>query len=151
MPDTNSDSNIDQLCHALLAVETQLELLSRQYSTLYASYTGQAFLEQQLLAADKLDNLILAATHEAASTIGFMRQNISLLAQFIQFRTQFSQWSDQELAQMIDNPALTMAKKVQLKAKCAPNNSPIAEIKSTWNALFNQQDYAKIKSKLNIE
>ena len=145
-----SNNNIEQLCNALLAVEKQLEHLSHEYSTLYASYTGQAFIEQQQLAEDKLDNLILAATHEAASNIGFMRQDINLLAQFIQFRTQFSQFTDQELSKIIDDSALTIGEKMQFKTKYTPNANSIAEIKSTWNALFNQQSYAKMKSKIHI-
>jgi hypothetical protein len=145
-----SVDNISQLCNALLVIEAQLDQLSGQHASSYAQFAGQDFLEQQDLAADKLDNLILAATHETASSIGFLRQNINQLTQFIKFRVQFKQFTDQELSQIIDNPALSMAEKIPLYAKCTPDRSTLMTIQTTWNGLFNQHGYAKIKSVLNI-
>jgi hypothetical protein len=143
-------NQIKQLCNELLTIENQLEQLSRQYASVYETYDGELFLEQHQLAANQLDNLVLAATHEAASNLGFMRQNLYDLTQFITFRTQFSQFTDQEIEQILDNPSLSATEKMRLKAKCDAIIPQMNKIQSTWQALFKQQSYAKIKTKLHI-
>ena len=143
-------NQIKQLCNELLAIENQLVQLSRQFSDVYQTYDGELFLEQHQLATNQLDNLVLAATHEAASNLGFMRHNLYGLAQFITFRTQFCHFTDQEIEQILDNPSLSANEKMQLKTKCDAITPQINEVQSSWQALFKQQSYAKIKTKLQI-
>jgi hypothetical protein len=141
--------NVAQLVEYLLTVERQLEQLSRQYAELYKKYDGDDFSEQKLLASDKLDNLILAATHENASVIGFQRQAILDLCQYIAFRKTYLYFNDEELSLIIDSPDLTAPEKLILRKKCA-DSTTLESIKTQWNQLFNNKNYRQVKISLKI-
>ena len=141
--------NVAQLVEDLLAVERQLEQLSRQYADLYKKYDGEDFAEQKLLATDTLDNLILAATHENASVIGFQRQTILDLCQLIAFRKTYHFFNDAELSLIIDSPDLTAPEKLILHKKCA-DFTTMESIKIQWNQLFNNKTYRQVKTSLKI-
>jgi hypothetical protein len=81
---------INQLAH-------ELDALSHEFSNLPQQFDGNDFEGQHDLANNTLENMILAATHEAATVIRFTVHDIQLLTRFINFRKQFFNLSDQEL------------------------------------------------------
>lgn len=140
---------VKELSEKLLAIEHDLEQLSRVYSDLYKDYLGEEFPEQNQLAEDKLDNLVLAATHEMASQIGFYRQDLISLTQYIGFRKQFSVFSGEELELIIDKANLSSIEKLKLQEKTNQNSGLVIEdIERNWVALFKNKMYRKIKPSL---
>lgn len=137
---------IEQLLSRLHQIECELEQLSHEFAEVYKAYDGTEFEEQSLLASNHLDNLVLAATHEAASRIGFTRLTLTNLTQFILFRKRFKQFSDDELSLLVDEPMLNAQTMLKLKAKCMTILDKKTEIKSAWHTAFEQQSYAKIRS-----
>jgi hypothetical protein len=142
-------NTLDQLFNDLLKVETELERLSRVYADFYKSYMGEAFAEQAVLASDKLDNLILATTHESASVIGFQRQAILDLCHLIEFRKSYHFFNDADLVSIIDKPNLSAPEKLILRKKCA-NSVDLESIKTQWNQLFKNKNYSQVKISLII-
>jgi len=143
--------SIEAMLDQLLKIEKELEQLGSAFSDVYKEYSGFEFSEQVMLAEDKLDNLILAATHEVATEIGFYRQSIRDLAKYILFRKEYRDFTDEELKSIIDNQFLTTQEKLNLQAKS--NNKIIddlKQIKYKWNELFDNKSYHKIKSELKI-
>ena len=139
-------NRIHNLLEGLLQVEKELEVLSSEYAELYKEYAGEEFSGQNKLAEDKLDNLILAVTHETATEIGFYRQRIIELTNFISFRKTLKNFTDEDLEKLIDNPSLPSTEKLQLQKKTTKSIVvEIEQIKSSWNMLFNNSSYAKIK------
>jgi hypothetical protein len=140
---------INQLTADLSKVETELEHLSHTYADFYKNYTGELFAEQTVLATDKLDNLILQATHEVASQIGFCRQTILDLCHFIDFRKSYHFLDESELSLIIDKADLTAPEKLILLKKCTDSGN-LQSIKMQWNQLFNNKSYAQVKTNLKI-
>jgi hypothetical protein len=140
---------INQLTADLSKVETELEHLSHTYADFYKNYTGELFAEQTVLATDKLDNLILQATHEVASQIGFCRQTIIDLCHFIDFRKTYHFLTDAELNLIIDKADLSASEKLILLKKCTDSGN-LQSIKMQWNQLFNNKSYAQVKTNLKI-
>jgi hypothetical protein len=140
---------INQLAADLSKVETELEHLSHTYADFYKNYTGELFAEQSALATDKLDNLILQATHEVASQIGFCRQTIVDLCHLIDFRKSYHFLTDAELSLIIDKADLSASEKLILLKKCTDSGN-LQSIKMQWNQLFNNKSYAQVKTNLKI-
>ena len=139
----------EQLLEDLLKISTELEHLSHVYADFYKNYMGQAFAEQSVLAGEKLDNLILRATHETASEIDFCRQSIVNLSQFIEFRKTHHVFDDVELSLIIDKTDLSALEKAGLQKKY--NTSiDIMSIKRQWNQLFINKNYKQVKTSLKI-
>ena len=102
-----------------------------------------------MLATDTLDILILAATHENASVIGFQRQRILDLCQLIAFRKTYHFFNDAELSLIIDTADLTAPEKLILRKKCA-DFTTLESVKIQWNQLFNNKNYHQVKTSLKI-
>lgn len=144
-------NSIDAMLDQLLKIEKELEQLSSAFSDVYKEYSGVEFPEQVMLAEDKLDNLILSATHEVATEIGFYRQNIRDLVRYILFRKEYRNFTDKDLKSIIDNQFLTVQEKLNLQTK-SDNKiiDDLNQIKFKWNELFDNKSYHKIKTELNI-
>ncbi len=141
----------DQLIKELLRIENELESLNNEYSNLYKQYTGNDFTEQNMLAEDTLDNLIIAATHEAATGIGFFRHSIVELIKFIGFRKRYHDYSDHDLHKIIDEPDVSIKERISLSDRSDKRNlSDLEEIRKTWNELFMNKSYAKVKVRLKL-
>ncbi|MGI4875112.1 MAG: hypothetical protein ACRYFX_28490 [Janthinobacterium lividum] len=137
----------------LAQLEQQLQALSHEFAEVYQEFEGEAFAEQTA-SANSLDNLILVATHETASTIGFTREDIALFAKFIDFRKAYNHFSDQQLAQLIDceevaAPLLLALKKHFLVTDNREVIRLVAGLRQGWNSAFGNRTYGSVKAVIN--
>lgn len=142
--------NMTVFLDKLLCIMRELEHLGSQFSEAYAYYDGIDFPEQSMLASDKLDNLILAATHETASEIGFLAQDIKTLVHFIEFRQSYKSFLEDELKEIIDNPSISLSLKQDIASKKMGGDikatlNIIQEIQRVWNSTFHNQSFQSIR------
>lgn len=124
----------------------RLDILYSTYSDeFYKQYKGNSFTEQDKLAID-LDNLILASTHETASTLAFITDDIKNLIEYIHFRKKYSSLSSDELKEIIDNE--NISSNFKLKIRQTDESLNIKTIQKEWNQLFFNKSYEKITQKI---
>jgi len=148
----NRQSSLNTFLEQLYQIEKSLNGLDLLAYSVSREYDGNKFPEQKKLAADTLENLMLAATHETASQIGFLRRDIETLAQLIDFRERYAQFSDQELAQILDGYLSIHAKNAFAK-RFESIEKMIAELdslKQDWNQTFANKSYGQIKKQLGL-
>ena len=144
--------NIDIFLDRLYKLSDELEMLGREFPDLYKEYDGNDFDTQNYLAADKLDNSILGATHEAATMIGFAGADIKELTDFIVFRKTFSDLTDQDFENIIDNPTISATSKLDLARRLTNGNSALLlqkheAIQELWNKTFGIKKYQQVRNK----
>lgn len=144
--------DIDTFLDRLFKLTDELEKLGREFSDLYRQYDGTDFENQNYLATDKLDNAILAVTHEMATTIGFTGADIKTLTDFIDFRKAFNELTDQELENIIDNPSIPLTLKLDLAKRLANGDTKlfldkIQTIQQLWNKTFENKKYQQVRIK----
>jgi hypothetical protein len=139
---------IQELLKRLTAIEQELEAIGRSNADMFKSCTGTSFPEQQQLAENILDNLILAATHETATTIGFYRESIKTCCSFIEFRRTYSELTDDELCRIIDNVNCDIHFRAALKKKLSGDNLSeyLSNLRNEWNKQFSNGTYSAIRS-----
>lgn len=139
---------IQALLNRLIAIEKELEEIGSVHADLFASYTGTDFPEQKELAENFLDNLILAATHETASALGFYRKDIETLSKFIIFRCQFKELTDDELCCIIDDINCDLHFRAMLKKRLSIESITeyISNLRNDWNKHFDNNAYSVIRS-----
>ncbi|MDJ0364939.1 hypothetical protein QMK33_07225 [Hymenobacter sp. H14-R3] len=141
--------NLDSFLVKLSQLEAQLQALSHEYTELYQQFAGDAFAEQNAYAS-RLENLVLMATHESATGLGFAREALIILAKFTAFRQDYQHLSDWQLAQIIDNQTLTAPAKLALKSQLASQDtahllSLLAEVKKAWQLKFPTKTYEQVR------
>lgn len=129
-----------------------LENLNREFENLPQQFDGNDFDGQCDLANNILENMILAATHEAATVIRFTGNDIQLLARYITFRKEYSNVTDKELESIIDDSSLSMVLKLDLKKRLFHDDASlmlenIQTIRDSWNRTFENAPYQKIRNK----
>ena len=144
--------DIDLFLDRINKVANELENLSREFTDLYMQYTGSEFENQHYLAADKLDNSILAVTHEMATTLSFASADIKILTNFIDFRKLYKKLNDQELENIIDNPTISLPLKLTISKKLTNRDThslqeQIHDIKHLWNKNFGNKKYKEVRNK----
>ena len=146
--------DIDIFLDRLYKLTYELEKLGKEFSDLYRQYEGTEFENQNYLAAEKLDNSILAVTHEMATNIGFTSAEIKSLTDFIDFRKVFKELTDQELEDIIDNPAIPLTLKLNLTKRLTNGDQKlfldkIQTIKKLWNITFENKKYQQVRNKFS--
>jgi hypothetical protein len=141
--------DIDIFLNKLYKLTNELDKLGREFSDLYRQYDGADFENQNYLAADKLDNSILAVTHEMATTIGFTSAEIKRLTDFIDFRKAFNELTDSELEDIIDSPDIPLILKLNLAKRLTNGNArllldKIQTVKKLWNKVFDNKKYQQV-------
>lgn len=139
---------LDSFLAKLGQLEAQLHALSHEYAELYQQFSGDEFAEQQAYA-NYLENLVLTATHESATTLGFTKEALSSLAKLSEFRQAHKQFSNWQLAQIIDNQELTAPNKLALKSQLAITDTArllalLTEVRKAWHLKFPTQTYAQV-------
>ncbi len=81
-------------------------------------------------------------THEMASHVAFLKNNIEILAQYINFRNQYSCINESELEQIIENENLSINFKLEINKKL--KEIKIGDVKRNWNKTFQNQPFNKI-------
>lgn len=145
---------MDIFLDRLNQLATELEQLGRSYADLYKQYDGIEFENQQYLAADRLDNLILNATHEMASNIGFSAADIKKLTDFIEFRKEYKEFADKDLEFIIDSENIPVKTKLELAQKLSHGDvhllrKEMQNIRQLWHQKFENSTYRQIQNLLN--
>jgi len=146
--------DMDIFLDRLNQLATELEQLGRSYADLYKQYDGIEFENQQYLAADRLDNLILNATHEMASNIGFSAADIKKLTDFIEFRKEYKEFADKDLELIIDSENIPVKTKLELAQKLSHGDvhllrKEMQNIRQLWHQKFENSTYRQIQNLLN--
>lgn len=145
--------DIDIFLNKLYKLTDELEKLGREFSDLYRKYDGTDFENQNYLAADKLDNSILAVTHEMATTIGFMGIDIKMLTNYIDFRKEYKELTDEELEVIIDSYTIDLKFKLVLDTRLTNGDTKllldkIHAVRHSWNKTFDNKKYQYISNHL---
>lgn len=83
-----------------------LDALESEFQDVPTLFEGSDFPEQTACAV-KMENLFIAATHETATSLSFLRQEMDDLANFIAFRKQHCLFSSSALLEIIDDELST--------------------------------------------
>lgn len=127
----------------------ELDDIERTFQNIPALFEGNVFSEQANCAV-RMENLFTAATHETATGLHFLKQEMENLANFITFRKQYCQFSSDTLMEVIDTPLSTKDKQ-----RLWHNNSQISfpaftqsleRLKQEWSGLFGNQSYQSISA-----
>lgn len=132
-------------------IEQELENLADMSYDIGEAYNANQFSDQQNLSAD-MENLALAMTHGMASQLGFMREQMNMLSNYIRFREVYHQFLDAELEEIIDGE-ISMNTKIELYTRLGGTqtmNKILASLQSDWNQTFSNVAYTKIKSKVGL-
>lgn len=148
----NRQKTLKDFLERIYRIERELDALDSFAYEISTLYNGDTFPEQAKLSADKLENLMIAITHEIASQIGFLRNDIGCIAKFIEFREKYHEFSDSELAEILEQN-LSMGQKQNLSKRFNTTENMfmrIDELKQNWNEIFSNKGYSKIKKQLQI-
>ena len=143
---------LNEFLEKIVHIETELDRLENFAYDIAQMYNKDIFPEQAQLSTDKLENLIISVTHETASEIGFLRNYIENLAGFIEFREKYREFSDNELAEILETN-VSVEQKRNLSHRFVAIKDMIKridELKLDWNANFHNRDYSDIKKQLGI-
>ena len=149
---TDRQKILSEFLEKIYRIERELDKLDHFAYEISQLYNGDTFPEQEKLSSDKFENLIFAVTHETASHIGFYRKDIEDFAKFIEFREEYSEFSDNELSEILDYN-LSMELKLHFSKRFDTANDitvRIDKLKQDWNKTFKSMRYSKIKKKLRI-
>jgi len=148
----NRQKILNDFLEKIIRIEKELDELDSFAYDISPLYNGDTFPEQTKLFADKLENLLIAVTHETASEIGFLRNNIENLVKFIEFREKYQEFSDNELTEILETNLSPEQKRNLSKRFETVKNMimRIDELKQNWNETFKNKDYSKIKKQLGI-
>ena len=143
---------MDAFIMKLYRIADDLEDLNREFEKLPQQFDGNDFEGQRDLAKNMLENMILAATHEAATVIRFTGNDLQLLARYINFRKQYANLNDKELESIIDDSSLSMVLKLDLKKRLFHDDAllmleNIQTIRDSWNRTFDNARCQKIRNK----
>ncbi|MDR2861152.1 MAG: hypothetical protein LBV07_01175 [Syntrophobacterales bacterium] len=142
---------LHEFMEKILLIERELDKLENISYELFELYDGTAFAEQTKLAAN-MENFVIAMTHETASQLSFYRNDVENLAKFIEFRKQYCEFADNELAEILDG-TFTLEQKRNLSSRFDTAEKMFArlnELKQNWNEIFKSCDYVKLKKQLRI-
>ncbi len=145
---------IDIFIQRLNNLASELEMLGREFFDVSKKFDGTDFENQHYLASNKLDNSIHVATHEMATTIGFTGNAIKMLTNFIDFRKECSELTDEELEIIIDHQVIPLKLKLALTKRLTGGNTKllldkIETIKQLWNKTFGTNEYRQIMKKIS--
>ncbi len=90
----------------------------------------------------KAENLLLALTHETASQLAFSIIDFELLVKFIEFRSFFYEFNQEELQLIIDSDHLNTAQKRNLTQN--KKEKDIAKIRTTWFKMFKNKSFKQL-------
>ena len=141
--------NIETFLNTLNNIADELETLNKKASDLYLHYTPSDDDKLKNKEALGIDELIETATHETATTIRFLALEIQTLANFLTFRGSYTELTDYELKEIIDNDEVSASVKLQFVNKLSPGNSnegfeKIKTIRTKWNNTFSNKSYKQI-------
>ena len=132
---------VQKILLGLQEVISKLDGLVPLANTCIEEYSTALFTDKKELI-NKLDDMLLMTTHEMASHVAFLKNNIEILAQYINFRNQYSCINESELEQIIENENLSINFKLEINKKL--KKIKIGDVKKDWNKTFQNQSFNKI-------
>ncbi|MCL2148944.1 MAG: hypothetical protein FWH47_06380 [Methanomassiliicoccaceae archaeon] len=152
---TDRQRATEQFLERVLRIERDLGELEGLAYDISRMYGGDAFPEQAKLSADMLENLMIAATHEAASHIGLCRNDIEDLIRYIEFRERHGGLSDGDISKVLEGGVSPSP----LEPSGGLSGQPPAEVGAAarddelvrdWHDAFGGRSYSKVKRQLRI-
>lgn len=140
-----------QFTNKIQAIIEQLDELETLSLNIGLEFRGSTFEGQDGLAVT-MENLAIAMTHESASQIALMRQNLLMLKQLFQFRRKYHQFSDAELVQILDHE-ISIKLKLTLADRLSGTEIMLQilnYLQADWNKLFSGLSYKLLKKRLLI-
>lgn len=113
------------------------------------SYAGSLFEGQETLAV-QMENLAIAMTHETASQMNFMRENLTQLNKLIKFRLKYRQFSESELNEIL-NDNVSMKMKLKLSSRLGSGEimlQVLNYVREDWHRYFGNIKYNDLKIRL---
>ncbi|GKX55935.1 hypothetical protein SOASR030_20470 [Leminorella grimontii] len=121
-----------------------LDDIERTFQNVPALFEGNAFAEQASCAV-RMENLFTAATHETATGLRYLKQEMEDLANFIAFRKRHGQFSSDALMEIIDAPLSTKDKQRlwhdNSQASFPVFTQSLEQLKREWRSLFGNRSY----------
>lgn len=142
---------LQDLQDRLAQICAELDHLSHEAEETASSSQGAEFSGQNQLSAI-LEVLVFSATHEIATTLGFIREDIAMTAKLIDFRRNYSILTGDDLESIIDHSRLNDTLKKQFLQMGYDKNEIVALpgiIQDDWRQLFGNESYARISEKLH--
>jgi len=100
----------------------------------------------------KYENLLINVTHEIVGEIGFFRQSIVGINNFLHFRVKYNNFSDEALGKIIDNELTIIEKKELFKENSAKEIvNEIKKIKQEWKKIFKYASYKRVKENQRLD
>ena len=147
----NGEELLSEFLEKINRMIKELEELEDFAYDISALYNINKFPEQENLSV-QLENLGIAITHETASQISFLKSDIEELSKFISFREKCNEFTDTELAEILDDNLKPKSKKNLLSkfGNAVSMINRVNDVYQSWNKIFNNSSYLKIKKKLRI-
>ncbi len=134
---TAKEGLLKDLLEQIHQFEIRLNGLEHYAYDIAEQHKGSSFPEQEMLSID-LENRLIQLTHEMGSEIGFLKEDIATLSNFIAFRRKYSEFTDEELEELLDKTP-SMELKKRLSVKCGGVESMlkrVEELTAEWNKTF---------------
>jgi hypothetical protein len=142
------NGTLNEFTNKFIAIEKQLEMLNREYSMLFKEFEGNEFdLQQQYV--NKLDDIVLLLTHKSATSIGFTRNQLETLSNFILFSKLYCNFSEDQLEITIDNTDSAIHE-LLTRTELKPDQfTTIKNIREEWHNVFLNKNFKKVKNEID--
>lgn len=143
--------NLDELYKLI----KNLEIIERELNSIDAAASGlhRSFRDLPFEDGGELepliDDLVLYASHEKASEIGFARNQLELLSRLVLFRSKYPQIRNNDLVLLTDPERMNLAERKRLKERCGIKS--ISEFAEEWNKTFNNMNYNMVRKKAGLQ
>lgn len=138
-------AKLQDLQDRLAQICVELDHLSMEAETTASFSQGAEFSGQKELSAI-LEILVFSATHEVATTLDFIRNDIAKTVKLIDFRRNYSILTSDDLEAVIDRSSLSDALKKQFLQLGYEIDEIVALpgiVQDDWRRSFGNEDYAK--------
>lgn len=135
-----------QFLNRLENIITDLSQLEQLSSSVFDQFKNSRF-DGHEQSINKLDDLLLAATHETATQLAFIKQDITTTIHFIEFCEKYKLLSQEDLREIVDGNNLDVKIKLKLKQKLNSMDYLVVfkSIKMDWFNFFGNKSFDKIK------
>lgn len=123
--------------------------LDKKVDDLASPFYGDTFADQKEIAIS-IENKMQIISHETASYLAFMKQDLKDILCFFEFRKRYSFHTDETLSRIVDSVDLTLSFKMNLKTLIVDKTVTefTHDVRRDWNNLFSLQSYNKIREKI---
>lgn len=144
-----NDKILNQFLEDVETVSKELDKLESFSYDIGKAYAGTCFTGQDELAIE-MENLALAMTHETATSLSFMKQNLLDLHKLVCFRKKYHQFSESELEEIL-NDNISIKMKLKLSSRFGGGEimlQVLNYVREDWRRYFGNIKYNDLKMRL---